>query len=174
MFRPSQGVLRWRVLKTDFAKIENRAYGPWSEPAIVLSSASPAYFPTPVEFHPCFTVGKTVYAPATSISKNRNYQAVFAADLEQSHFPCAWSLEQGGGVWHSRAFADEKYGIWVDSFLMGMVSLNSKKKELSRPVFTLVSLEFGRHSVELRPYSGLIAVDVLEVRGYRKGKGWKI
>ncbi len=87
-------------------------HGPWSEPTLLLSSARPEYYPAPVEFHPCFTVGSMVYAPATSVSKNRNYQAVFAADLEQSHMPSTWCLESDGGVWHSRMLKDEKYGIW--------------------------------------------------------------
>lgn len=90
--------------------------GPWSEPFLLLSCARQAYYPAPVEFHPCFTQNGKVYAPATSVSKNRNYQAVFSADLEQSHLPTAWCLEQDGGVWHSRTLPDEKYGIWGQTF----------------------------------------------------------
>ncbi len=87
-------------------------YGPWSEPVLLLSLAKHEYYPAPVEFHPCFAAENKVYAPATSVSKNRNYQAVFSAGLEQSHLPSSWSLVSDGGVWHSRPIPDEKYGIW--------------------------------------------------------------
>lgn len=87
-------------------------FGPWSEPVLLLSSARPEYYPAPVEFHPCFMLENKVYAPATSVSKNRSYQAVFAADREQSHLPSSWALESDGGVWHSRMLTDEQYGIW--------------------------------------------------------------
>ena len=87
-------------------------YGPWSEPTLLLSCDRPEYYPAPVEFHPCFVYENKVYAPATSVSKNRNYQAVFASDLEQSHLPSSWLLESDGCVWHSRNLTDEKFGIW--------------------------------------------------------------
>ena len=87
-------------------------YGPWSEPVLLLSPARQEYYPAPVEFHPCFTVDNRVYAPATSVSKNRNYQAIFTSDLEESHLPEAWCLACDGGVWHSRMLTDEHYGIW--------------------------------------------------------------
>lgn len=86
--------------------------GPWSQPVLLLSPERPEYYPAPVEFHPCFTTENKVYAPATSVSKNRNYQAVFSASLERSHLPSSWCLASDGGVWHSRMMADEKYGIW--------------------------------------------------------------
>lgn len=87
-------------------------FGPWSEPVLLLSSDRQEYYPAPVEFHPCFAVFNKVYAPATSVSKNRNYQAIFTADLEMSHIPSSWCLDSDGGVWHSRMMPDEHYGIW--------------------------------------------------------------
>lgn len=90
--------------------------GPWSDPIIVLSVDRPEYFPAPVEFYPCFAVGETLYAPATSVAASRNYQAVFAAALEDAHLPEAWSLRMDGNAWHSRPDADERYGIWGQTF----------------------------------------------------------
>lgn len=86
--------------------------GPWSEPTVLLSVERPEYYPAPVEFYPCFTVDDKVYAPATSVCANRNYQAIFSAKLEKAHIASAWSLEYDGNVWHSRYDSDEKYGIW--------------------------------------------------------------
>ncbi|MFR9310398.1 hypothetical protein [Hydrogeniiclostridium mannosilyticum] len=86
--------------------------GPWSDVHILLSDERAEYYPAPVEFYPCFTHDGIVYAPATSVSKNRNYQAVFRAVLEEAHRPEAWSLAWDGGFWHSRNLEDEKYGIW--------------------------------------------------------------
>lgn len=91
-------------------------FGPWSEPVLLLSPDTPGYYPAPVEFYPCFVHAGTVYAPATSVSKNRNYQAVFTCPLESAHLPAAWSLSQDGGVWHSRSLPQEKYGIWGQTF----------------------------------------------------------
>ncbi|MBP1995752.1 hypothetical protein [Paenibacillus eucommiae] len=90
--------------------------GPWSRPVIVMSVDRPEYYPAPVEFYPCFAVGDTVYAPATSVAASRNYQAVFSASLEEAHEPEAWSLLFDGNAWHSRPRLDEKYGIWGQTF----------------------------------------------------------
>ncbi len=87
-------------------------FGKWSEPKLLLSVDRNEYYPAPVEFHPVFEYKGKVYAPATSVSLNRNYQAVFSADLENAHLPEAWKLEFDGGFWHSRDISDEKYGIW--------------------------------------------------------------
>lgn len=86
--------------------------GPWSDVHILLSVERTEYYPAPVEFYPCFTHDGIVYAPATSVSKNRNYQAVFSAVLEEAHRPEAWKLAWDGGFWHGRNLEDEKHGIW--------------------------------------------------------------
>lgn len=86
--------------------------GPWSAPNVILSGEGGKYYPAPIEFHPAFTHEGKVYAPATSIAKNRNYQAVFCADLEKAHMPSAWSMQWDGSWWHSRPRDEEYYGIW--------------------------------------------------------------
>ncbi len=90
--------------------------GPWSGPTIVLSGDRPEYFPCPVEFFPTFAYNGTVFSPATSVAMNRNYQALFAAPLEQAHDPSAWHLAANGNLWHSRDHADECLGIWGQTF----------------------------------------------------------
>lgn len=86
--------------------------GPWSNPRVILSVDKGAYFPAPVEFYPCFEHEGTVWAPATSVAKNRNYQAVWVADTEKAHMPEAWSLRFDGNYWHSRNLPEETYGLW--------------------------------------------------------------
>ena len=90
--------------------------GPWSHPAVLLSVDRLEYYPAPVEFHPCFAVGDTVYAPATSVARNRNYQSMHAAPLEQAHDPAAWRLAGDGNAWHARPLPDEVYGIWGQTY----------------------------------------------------------
>jgi len=86
--------------------------GPWSAPHLVLSCDRPEYYPCPVEFFPVEVQGDKVLAHATSVAKNRNYQAIFTADLESAHDPAAWTLTDDGNVWHSRDHEDEYFGIW--------------------------------------------------------------
>ena len=90
--------------------------GEWSEPKILLSVDRPEYYPAPVEHHPCFVIEETVYAPATSVALNRNYQTMHAAPLEDAHNPDAWTLTGDGNAWHSRPTPDEKYGIWGQTY----------------------------------------------------------
>lgn len=121
--------------------------GPWSSPHILLSTEREEYYPAPVEFHPCFTYDGVVYAPATSVSKNRNYQAVFSAELEHAHRPEAWSLTWDGNFWHGRALEDEKYGIWgqtINGFVEdGQFYVMYPSKD---------SRDFGMLSVASRPW----------------------
>jgi len=90
--------------------------GKWSEPKILLSVDRPEYYPAPVEFYPCFAVDETVYAPATSVARNRNYQTLHMAPLEESHLPDAWTLSGDGNAWHARPLTDEKFGIWGQTY----------------------------------------------------------
>nr|WP_304954746.1 hypothetical protein [uncultured Acetatifactor sp.] len=87
--------------------------GEWSVPRLILSGDRPGYYPALMEFCFCMAPGDgKVYAPATSVAGNRNYQVVFAADLEQAEYPSAWSMIQEGSIWHARPLSDERAGIW--------------------------------------------------------------
>lgn len=82
------------------------------EPTMLLCADREDYYPAPMEFYPCFVHDGIVYAPATSVCANRNYQFMFAADLELAHDPKAWKMVFDGNLWHSRPLSDEHYGIW--------------------------------------------------------------
>ena len=84
----------------------------FSEPVMLLNADLPTYYPAPMEFYPAFVVGDTVYAPATSVCANRNYQVLFKAKLEEAHLPSAWRMAQDGSLWHARPLSDEKYGLF--------------------------------------------------------------
>ncbi len=86
--------------------------GEWSKPRVILSPDRQEYYPELLEFCFCMNFDGTVYAPATSVAGNRNYQVIFAADLEYAEYPSAWKMVREGSVWHSRPLKDETYGIW--------------------------------------------------------------
>lgn len=94
--------------------------GEWSVPRLILSGDRPGYFPALMEFCFCVVEGGRVYAPATSVAGNRNYQIVFAADLEQAEYPSAWKMVQEGSLWHARPLPEEHAGIWGQT-LQGFV-----------------------------------------------------
>ena len=92
----------------------------FDRPVMLLSADRPTYYPAPMEYYPAFVVGDTVYAPATSVCANRNYQMLMAAPLEEAHRPEAWSMAADGSLWHARPLPDERYGLFGQTF-NGMV-----------------------------------------------------
>jgi len=86
--------------------------GEWSKPHLLLSPDRQEYYPELLEYCFCIQIGDKIYAPATSVAGNRNYQVVYAADIEQAEHPSAWKRVREGSLWHSRPLADERYGIW--------------------------------------------------------------
>lgn len=94
------------------ASIASKPEEGFTAPEMILSADRSDYFPAPMEFYPAFVIGDVVYAPATSVCANRNYQVIFAARLEEAHKKDAWSMVFDGSVWHSRPVDDEYYGIW--------------------------------------------------------------
>jgi hypothetical protein len=86
--------------------------GPWSEPVIINSVESPRYYPALLEYFPAFSYDGYVYAPATSVSVNRNFQAIFRSPVEKAHDPSAWELWKEGSLWHAIPAENEHEGIW--------------------------------------------------------------
>ena len=90
--------------------------GPYTSPTLLLYPQSDRYHPSPVEFFPCFTHNGRAYAPATSVAKNRSYQILYSAPLEQAHEPEAWKVLRDGSVWHDEPVPHEARGIWGQTF----------------------------------------------------------
>lgn len=90
--------------------------GPWSEPRLVLSLEGGTYHPALMEFFPQFVHAGMVYAPATSVAMNRNFQCLWRAPLTSAHEPAAWELHQQGSLWHREPRDEEQAGIWGQTF----------------------------------------------------------
>ncbi len=123
--------------------------GPWSDAHMVLSCDRPEYYPCPVEFHPVEVHDGVAVASATSVARGRNYQAVFAAPLEQATDPAAWKLTDDGSVWHAADTPQEYEGIWGQTY-HGFV-----EKETGRYVVMFPSKnadDMGTINIAARPW----------------------
>jgi uncharacterized protein len=90
--------------------------GPWSEPVLLNTTESDGYYPSLLEYFPAFLHNDTIYAPATSVAKNRNFQCIFRVAQEDVLDPEKWQLWKEGSVWHSIHSENEYEGIWGQTF----------------------------------------------------------
>jgi len=90
--------------------------GPYTSPELLLHPESLAYHPPLLEFFPAFVHDGFVYAPATSVARNRTFQCVFKAPIEEAHLPSSWRIAQHGSVWHALPVENEAYGLWGQTF----------------------------------------------------------
>lgn len=90
--------------------------GPYSPPALLLHPEADRYYPPLLEFFPAFTQDGILYAPATSVALNRNYQGMFQCPVENALDPKSWELGQAGSVWHAEPVENEYAGIWGQTF----------------------------------------------------------
>jgi len=88
------------------------AQGPFSEPVRLLSPEGNDYHPPLMEFFPTFTYEGYVYAPATSVAGNRNFQMIWRAPIEQAEKPESWEIYMHGSIWHSEPLINEYCGIF--------------------------------------------------------------
>lgn len=132
-----------------FAITAPRPEGPWSERRLVRHVEADYFHPPLMEFFPAFAHRGFVYAPATSVALNRNFNAIFRADLERAEDPAAWSLFQHGSAWHAEAVEHECHGIWGQTFA-GSVD----RKGMLRVMFPSRDLQ-GRGTINLaeRPWN---------------------
>jgi hypothetical protein len=99
-----------------FAMTSPKPEGAYSERRLVRNVEADYFHPPLMEFFPAFVHKGFVYAPATSVALNRNFNAIFRAPLERADDPSAWTVFQHGSVWHSEDFENEHYGIWGQTF----------------------------------------------------------
>ena len=99
-----------------FTMTAPRPEGPWSERRLVRQVESDEFHPPLMEFFPAFTHARFVYAPATSVALNRNFNALFQSPLEHATDPGAWKIAQHGSLWHSEDVEHENYGLWGQTF----------------------------------------------------------
>ncbi|NLG26811.1 MAG: hypothetical protein GX557_02800, partial [Chloroflexi bacterium] len=86
--------------------------GPYADPVPLFHTEDDRYQPPLMEYFPAFVHAGYLYAPATSVALNRNYQLVHRAPLEEAHRPEAWTLYQCGSLWHAEPVEHEAYGLW--------------------------------------------------------------
>jgi hypothetical protein len=103
---------RWAL----FAMTAARAQGPYSERRLVRNVEGDYFHPPLMEFFPAFAHGGWVYAPATSVAGNRDFQVLFRAPLEEAADPAAWEIFRYGSCWHSEDVPHEAFGIWGQTF----------------------------------------------------------
>ncbi len=90
--------------------------GPWSERRIVLHVESDIFHPPLMEFFPVFVRDGFLYAPATSVALNRNFNILFRVPLDCADDPAAWEMARHGSLWHSETVENEHYGLWGQTF----------------------------------------------------------
>ena len=90
--------------------------GPYGERVILHSVESDSFHPPLLEFYPAFVERDWIYAPATSVALNRDYNAMYRVPMEKALKPDAWQLWQNGSVWHSENVENEASGLWGQTF----------------------------------------------------------
>jgi hypothetical protein len=90
--------------------------GPYGERVLLRNVEWDGFHPPLLEYYPAFVHRGFVYAPATSVALNRDYNALFRAPLERAAEPRAWELFQNGSLWHSEDVENEAYGLWGQTF----------------------------------------------------------
>lgn len=103
---------RWAL----FAMTAPNPQGPYSKRILIRHIEANYFHPPLLEFFPAFVHGDWVYAPATSVARNRNFQAIFRAPIEQATREESWEIFRCGSVWHSEDVPEEDYGIWGQTF----------------------------------------------------------
>lgn len=95
-----------------FTMTAPRPEGPWSERKLVRHVERGEFHPPLLEFFPSFTHDGYLYAPATSVALNRDFNVLFKVALEHAADPDAWQIAQLGSLWHSDDVEHEYYGLW--------------------------------------------------------------
>lgn len=90
--------------------------GPYTKPVLLLHPGQARFHPPLMEFFPSFVHGEFLYAPATSVAANRNFQTLFRVPIERALEPDAWEIDSYGSVWHAEPVAHEAHGIWGQTF----------------------------------------------------------
>jgi hypothetical protein len=107
------------------AMTAERPDGPYTLPRLLLYPQSDRFLPIHAEYFPAFVHEGFVHAPATSVARNRSFQILFRAPLEEAHHPEAWEPWQLGSTWHDEPVETEADGIWGQTF-SGQVSRDGR------------------------------------------------
>jgi DUF1680 family protein len=124
--------------------------GPWSEPVLIAGCELDKYYPSLMEYYPVFQYNDTVYIPATSVAKNRNFQCIFRVAADEVMNAEKWELWKEGSVWHSINAENEYEGIWgqtlsgfINEDKLFKVIFPSRDKE-NRGTINLASVDWNK------------------------------
>ena len=99
-----------------FAMTAKTPEGPYSERKLVRNVEGDQFYPPLMEYFPAFAHDGFVYASATSVALNRDFQVVCRAPIEHADDPKAWEIYRHGSIWHSEDFENEAAGLWGQTF----------------------------------------------------------
>lgn len=132
-----------------FAISGSRPQGPYSKRKLIRHVEASYFYPPLMEYFPAFVNAGWVYAPATSVARNRNFQIILRAPLERATESEAWEVARHGSVWHSEDVPNEAYGIWGQTF-SGWV----EQKRILLAMFPSRNTEgYGTINLAQRPWS---------------------
>ena len=95
-----------------FAMTSANPAGPYSDRQLLLHVEADSFYPPLMEFFPAFVHDGFLFAPATSVALNRNFNMLYRAPLERATEPGAWEIVRHGSVWHAEDVENEALGIW--------------------------------------------------------------
>jgi hypothetical protein len=145
-----------------FAMAAPEPQGPYSERKLVRHVETGYFHPPLMEFFPAFADGGWVYAPATSVARNRNFQVIFRAPLERATDSKAWEIYRHGSVWHSEDVPNEAYGIWGQTF-SGSVD---QERRLWAMFPSRNQEGFGTINLAVRPWSNPLRASGFHLSGH--------
>ncbi len=90
--------------------------GPFENHRLLFHVDGDRYHAPLMEYFPAMVHDGWIYAPATAVALNRNFQTVHRVRVEEAMEPEAWELFQHGSVWHGEDHPSERWGIWGQTF----------------------------------------------------------
>jgi hypothetical protein len=132
--------------------------GPYSEPLLLLYPQSLRFHPGLAEFFPAFEFDAYVYAPATSVAKNRTFQTIFRAPKAQMLDPKAWEIFQYGSVWHDLGDQltgnppNHEQGIWGQTISCHVYSDVANQLRLRALSFSKTRENIGTANLSQAPW----------------------
>ena len=170
-----------------FAMTAPRPGGPYGKRVLLRNVEADTFHPPLMEFYPAFVHDGYVYAPATSVALNRDFNALYRAPLERADDPSAWVLTRYGSLWHSEDTENEHYGLWGQTFSgmveasgvfwalfpsrdrQGMGTINLARRAWNRPLrargFVLSGHQGPSFTLLRRAYRAYTLQTTLKVRG---------
>lgn len=96
--------------------VADRPEGPYRDLTALMHLEGNNYQPPLMEYFPWFMHEGWIYAPATSVALNRDFQIIHRAPIEEAMSPEAWELFRHGSLYHGVNLEHETHGMWGQTF----------------------------------------------------------